>query len=213
MCNGRTTTSAARHTAGDPCKVSSNLEKHTVAPVAEHESRKFLPQNSASCWVIAKNSGAVTSMPNTNPIIFEVQRGSPLPELLAECGMTSYRLARRRCPITEVLTEQGTIAHPPACRPRHGRNLRIQTAIRLRDRHRSSDDRCLTRARCRDWRLCHYRQRRAGRYPGRLPNAIPYMTASGAKQIFADLPKSAKCHYRLMRCNNGAATSLHFPWP
>jgi len=85
-------------------------------------------------------------MPNTNPIIFEVQRGSPLPELLAECGMISYRLARRRCPITEVLTEQGTIAHPPACRPRHGRNLRIQTAVRLRDRHRSSDDRCLTRA-------------------------------------------------------------------
>jgi hypothetical protein len=60
--------------------------------------------------------------------------------------MTSYRLARRRCPITEVLTEQETIAHPSACRPRHGRNLRIQTAVRLRDRHRSSDDRCLTRA-------------------------------------------------------------------
>jgi hypothetical protein len=36
--------------------------------------------------VIAKNSGAVTSMPNTSPIIFEVRRGSPLPELLAECG-------------------------------------------------------------------------------------------------------------------------------
>src|ERR1700674_2596628 len=60
--------------------------------------------------------------------------------------MRSYRLARRRCPITEVLTEQETIAHPPACRPRHGRNLRIQTAVRLRDRHRSSDDRCLARA-------------------------------------------------------------------
>jgi hypothetical protein len=34
VCNGRTTTSAARHRTGDPCKVSSNLEKHTVAPVA-----------------------------------------------------------------------------------------------------------------------------------------------------------------------------------
>ena len=33
----RTTTSAARHRTGDPCKVSSNLEKHTVAPVAELE--------------------------------------------------------------------------------------------------------------------------------------------------------------------------------
>src|ERR1700733_13206530 len=33
-CNGRTTTSAARHRAGDPCKVGSNLEKHTVAPAS-----------------------------------------------------------------------------------------------------------------------------------------------------------------------------------
>ena len=30
-CNGRTTTSATRHGAGNPCKVGSNLEKHTVA--------------------------------------------------------------------------------------------------------------------------------------------------------------------------------------
>ena len=35
---GRTTTSAARHRTGDPCKISSNLEKHTVAPVAEPHS-------------------------------------------------------------------------------------------------------------------------------------------------------------------------------
>jgi hypothetical protein len=53
--------------------------------------------------VIAKNSGAVTSMPNTNPIIFEVRRGSPLPELLAECGYDVIQVG-----ITEVLTEQGT---------------------------------------------------------------------------------------------------------
>src|SRR6516165_253237 len=32
VCNGRTTTSAARPRAGDPCEVSSILEKHTVAP-------------------------------------------------------------------------------------------------------------------------------------------------------------------------------------
>ena len=64
--------------------------------------------------VIAKNSGAVTSMPNTNPIIFEVQRGSPLPELLAECGYDVIQVgeAERLMPITEVLTEQETIAHP-----------------------------------------------------------------------------------------------------
>jgi hypothetical protein len=60
--------------------------------------------------VIAKNSGAVTSMPNTNPIIFEVRRGSPLPELLAECGYDVIQVgeAERLMPITEVLTEQGT---------------------------------------------------------------------------------------------------------
>src|SRR5882757_2715278 len=32
VCNGRTTTSAARDRTSDPCKVSSNFEKHTVAP-------------------------------------------------------------------------------------------------------------------------------------------------------------------------------------
>jgi hypothetical protein len=60
--------------------------------------------------VIAKNSGAVTSMPNTNPIIFEVRRGSPLPELLAECGYDVIQVgeAERLMPITEVLTEQGS---------------------------------------------------------------------------------------------------------
>jgi hypothetical protein len=60
--------------------------------------------------VIAKNSGAVTSMPNTNPIIFEVRRGSPLPELLAECGYDVIQVgeAERLMPIAEVLTEQGT---------------------------------------------------------------------------------------------------------
>ena len=60
--------------------------------------------------VIAKNSGAVTSMPNTNPISFEVRRGSPLPELLAECGYDVIQVgeAERLMPITEVLTEQGT---------------------------------------------------------------------------------------------------------
>jgi hypothetical protein len=60
--------------------------------------------------VIAKNSGAITSMPNTNPIIFEVRRGSPLPELLAECGYDVIQVgeAERLMPITEVLTEQGT---------------------------------------------------------------------------------------------------------
>jgi hypothetical protein len=31
VCNGRTTTSAAGDRASDPCKISSNLEKHTVA--------------------------------------------------------------------------------------------------------------------------------------------------------------------------------------
>jgi hypothetical protein len=31
VCNGRITTSAARDRASDPCKVRSNLEKHTVA--------------------------------------------------------------------------------------------------------------------------------------------------------------------------------------
>jgi hypothetical protein len=60
--------------------------------------------------VIAKNSGAITSMPNTNPIIFEVRRGSPLPELLAECGYDVIQVgeAERLMPIAEVLTEQGT---------------------------------------------------------------------------------------------------------
>jgi len=60
--------------------------------------------------VIDKNSGAVTSMPNTNPIIFEVRRGSPLPELLAECGYDDIQVgeAERLMPIAEVLTEQGT---------------------------------------------------------------------------------------------------------
>jgi hypothetical protein len=60
--------------------------------------------------VIAKNSGAVTSMPTTNPIVFEVRRGSPLPELLAECGYDVIQVgeAERLMPITEVLTEQGT---------------------------------------------------------------------------------------------------------
>ena len=60
--------------------------------------------------VIAKNSGAITSMPNTNPIIFEVRRGSPLPELLAECGYDVIQVgeAERLMPITEVLTEQGS---------------------------------------------------------------------------------------------------------
>jgi len=33
VCNGRTTTSAARPRAGDPCEISSLLEKHTVAPI------------------------------------------------------------------------------------------------------------------------------------------------------------------------------------
>jgi hypothetical protein len=33
VCNGRTSTSAARPRAGRPCEVSSILEKHTVAPV------------------------------------------------------------------------------------------------------------------------------------------------------------------------------------
>jgi hypothetical protein len=49
-------------------------------------------------------------MPNTNPIIFEVRRGSPLPELLAECGYDVIQVgeAERLMPITEVLTEQGT---------------------------------------------------------------------------------------------------------
>jgi hypothetical protein len=31
-CDGGTTTSAARDRTSDPCKVSSNLENHTVAP-------------------------------------------------------------------------------------------------------------------------------------------------------------------------------------
>jgi hypothetical protein len=56
--------------------------------------------------VIAKNSGAVTSMPTTNPIVFEVRRGSPLPELLAECGYDVSE-AERLMPIAEVLTEPG----------------------------------------------------------------------------------------------------------
>jgi hypothetical protein len=36
VCNGRTTTSAAIHT--DQCKVGSNLEKLTVAPLATQPS-------------------------------------------------------------------------------------------------------------------------------------------------------------------------------
>jgi hypothetical protein len=32
VCNGRTTTSAATDRTSDPCKVSPNIEKHTVAP-------------------------------------------------------------------------------------------------------------------------------------------------------------------------------------
>ena len=40
VCNGRTTTSPARDRTCDPCKVSSNLEEHAVAPRrVEHERR------------------------------------------------------------------------------------------------------------------------------------------------------------------------------
>jgi hypothetical protein len=45
-------------------------------------------------------------MPNTNPIVFEVRRGSPLPELLAECGYDVSE-AERLMPMTEVLTAPG----------------------------------------------------------------------------------------------------------
>jgi hypothetical protein len=63
--------------------------------------------------VIAENSGAVTSMPNTNSIIFEVRRESPLPELLAECGYDVIQVgeAERLMPITEILTEQADAVH------------------------------------------------------------------------------------------------------
>ena len=68
-------------------------------------------------------------MPNTNPIVFEVRRGSPLPEFLAECGYDVSE-AERLMPIAEVLTEPGiTTKITASMSARHGRNIRIQPAV------------------------------------------------------------------------------------
>src|SRR6516165_3600024 len=55
VCNGRTTTSAARPRAGDPCEVSSILEKQHGSALAgrgRHRARRRAAAGeNAVCWV------------------------------------------------------------------------------------------------------------------------------------------------------------------